>query len=117
MLSHKQVLLERGIKHFNETNWFEWGAPRNIKTIENNLGVDCIYVYNLSRKHIIAFIGKVGYFGGSLIMLKPKKITCDLKKLVIYLNTDVFKSNFVFAGRFKIGHRQLSNSYIDSSYI
>jgi adenine-specific DNA-methyltransferase len=116
MLSHKKSLLERGIRKFNEKNWFEWGAPRNIKTIEQNLGADCIYVSNLSRKENIAFIGKVGYFGGSLIMLKPKK-ECDLKKIVNYLNTENFKNNFIFSGRFKIGHRQLSNSYIDSSYI
>ncbi len=79
MLSHKKKLLERGIIKFNENNWFEWGAPRNIKTIEKNIGINCIYVYNLTRKENIAFIGKVGYFGGSLIMLKPNK-ECDLKK-------------------------------------
>lgn len=116
LLSHKKTLLERRIRKFNENNWFEWGAPRNIKTIEKNIGVNCIYVYNLTRKENIAFIGKVGYFGGSLIMLKPKK-ECDLKKIVNYLNTEKFKNNFMFSGRFKIGHRQLSNSYIDSSYI
>jgi adenine-specific DNA-methyltransferase len=116
MLSHKKTLLERGIRKFNENNWFEWGAPRNIKIIEKNFGVDCIYVYNLTRKENIAFIGKVGYFGGSLIMIKPKK-ECDLKKIVNYLNTEKFKNNFMFSGRFKIGHRQLSNSYFDSSNI
>ena len=116
MLSHKKTLLERKIRKFNENNWFEWGAPRNIKTIEKNIGIDCIYIYNLTRKENIAFIGKVGYFGGSLIMLKPNK-KCDLKKIVNYLNTKHFKNNFMFSGRFKIGHRQLSNSYIDSSYI
>lgn len=116
MLFHKKELLERGIRKFNENNWFEWGAPRNIKTVEKNMNSDCIYVYNLSRKENIAFIGKVCYFGGSLIMLKPKK-ECDLKKIVNYLNTEKFKNNFMFSGRFKIGHRQLSNSYIETSYI
>ena len=116
LLSHKKILLERGIKKFNEKNWFEWGAPRNIKIIEKNIGIDCIYVYNLTRNQTIAFIGKVGYFGGSLLMLKPKK-KCDLKKIVNFLNTEKFKTNFMFSGRFKIGHRQISNSYIDSSYI
>ena len=116
MLSHKNKLLNRGIRKFNVANLFEWGAPRNIKTIEQNIGTDCIYVYNLTRQENIAFIGKVNYFGGSLLMLKPKKV-CDLKKIVSYLNTDKFKNNFMFSGRFKIGHRQLSNSYIDTFYI
>ena len=61
MLSHKKILMERGIRKFNEKNWFEWGAPRNIKTIEQNINEECIYVYNLTRKDTIAFIGKINY--------------------------------------------------------
>ena len=36
----------------------------------------------------------------------------DLKKVVSYLNSEKFKKNFTYAGRFKIGHRQLSNSLL-----
>jgi len=38
LLSHKKELIERGIRKFNENNWFEWGAPRNISAINANLG-------------------------------------------------------------------------------
>jgi adenine-specific DNA-methyltransferase len=31
---HKTALLERKIKKFSESNWFEWGAPRNISSIK-----------------------------------------------------------------------------------
>jgi adenine-specific DNA-methyltransferase len=110
---HKQVLIQRGIRKFNEKNWFEWGAPRNIKTIHTNMGKDCIYISNLTRKSNIAFVGKVKYFGGGLIMLKPKQ-KCNLNKIVSYINSNTFKDNFMFSGRFKIGHRQISNSYIPS---
>lgn len=77
LLHHKTSLMERGIRKLNEKNWYEWGAPRNITTINANLGKDCIYIYNLTRKTNVAFLGKVQYFGGSLIMLKPKK-SCNL---------------------------------------
>ena len=113
LLHHKKELIERGIRKFNENNWFEWGAPRNITTINANLGKDCIYIYNLTRKSNVSFLGKVGYFGGGLIMLKPKK-KCNLNSLVSYLNGNAFKDNFMFSGRFKIGHRQICNSYIPS---
>ncbi len=116
MQSNKDILLKRKIKKFNENNWFEWGAPRNIKMMVQNINQDCIYIYNLTRKENVAFIGKVNYFGGNLIMLKPKQ-KCDINKIVNYLNTNDFKKNFMFSGRFKIGHRQLSNSYIDSSNV
>lgn len=116
LLHHKKSLMERGIRKLNEKNWYEWGAPRNITTINANLGKDCIYIYNLTRKTNVAFLGKVQYFGGSLIMLKPKK-SCNLNNVVSYLNSDTFKSNFMFSGRFKIGHRQICNSYIPYEYL
>jgi adenine-specific DNA-methyltransferase len=72
LLKHKKELITRQIKKFNENNWFEWGAPRNITTIRENIGKECIYIYNLTRKEKVAFIDKVTYFGGGLIMLKPK---------------------------------------------
>ena len=134
LLEHKKELLERGIKKFNENNWFEWGAPRNIKTINKNIGKDCIYIYNLIRtkNNNIAFVDKVRYFGGGLIMLLPKKECpaqencarlsqpareCNLNNIVAYLNSDVFKNNFIYSGRFKIGHRQISNFYIPNEYL
>ena len=116
LLRHKKKLIERGIRKFNENNWFEWGAPRNITTIDANLGKDCIYVYNLTRKPNVAFLGKVNYFGGGLLMLKPKT-KCNLNKIISYLNSNTFKDNFVFSGRFKIGQRQICNSFIPSEYL
>ena len=116
LLNNKKELIERGIRKFNENNWFEWGAPRNITTVNNNLGKDCIYIYNLTRKSNVSFVGQVNYFGGGLIMLKPKK-ECNLNKIVSYMNSNKFKDNFTFSGRFKIGHRQICNSYIPCEYL
>jgi len=116
LLEHKKELIERKIRKFGENNWFEWGAPRNINTMTKHFGEDCIYICNLTRKTNVSFLGKIMYFGGSLIMLKPKK-TCNLFNIITYLNSDIFKSNFIFSGRFKIGHRQISNSYIPSKYL
>jgi adenine-specific DNA-methyltransferase len=116
LLKYKKELIERKIRKFNEKNWFEWGAPRNITIMHTNLGKDCIYINNITRKSNVAFIGNVNYFGGGLIMLKPKKI-CNLNNIVSYMNSDKFKDNFMFSGRFKIGHRQISNSYIPTEYL
>ena len=122
LLKYKKELIERKIRKFNEKNWFEWGAPRNITIMhtnlgkDSNLGKDCIYINNITRKSNVAFLGNVNYFGGGLIMLKPKKI-CNLNNIVSYMNSDKFKDNFMFSGRFKIGHRQISNSYIPTEYL
>lgn len=116
LLGYKDELICRKIKKFNEKNWFEWGAPRNIKTIKENMGKECIYIYNLTRHKNIAFKGNVNYFGGGLIIIIPKK-KINLDNIISYLNSDDFKSNFMFSGRFKIGHRQISNSYIPENYL
>jgi adenine-specific DNA-methyltransferase len=116
LLNHKKELIKRGIRKFNENNWFEWGAPRNISSIKSNIDKDCIYIYNLTRKPNVSFLGKVNYFGGGLIMLKPKK-KCNLNNIVSYINSNTFKDNFMFSGRFKIGHRSLSNSFIPNNYL
>jgi adenine-specific DNA-methyltransferase len=111
LLLHKAALMERRIKKFNEKNWFEWGAPRNIKAINTNLGSQCIYIQNLSRRQNVAFVDKVQYFGGGLLCLMPKEgVGLDLmKKTVAFLNSSGFQKDYIYSGRFKIGHKQISN--------
>ena len=116
LLKNKNELIKRKIRKFNEDNWFEWGAPRNINNIINNMGKECIYVYNITRKSNVAFLDKVNYFGGGLLMLIPKK-KCNLINIVEYMNSDSFKNKFMFSNRFKIGHRTISNSLLQCSYI
>jgi adenine-specific DNA-methyltransferase len=116
LLEHKPELISRKIKSFSEANWFEWGAPRNINTIRTQMGKECIYIYNLTRNTEVAFLGNVQYFGGSLLILIPKK-TCNLQSVVGYLNSTQFKHNFTFSERFKIGHRQLCNSHIPAEFL
>jgi adenine-specific DNA-methyltransferase len=108
LLKNKNVLLGRKIRAFSEANWFEWGAPRNKKSIEAKIGVPCIYVRNMTRKLDVAFVGTVQYFGGTLLCLIPKKHT-DLQKIVELLNSAEFRKDYLYSGRFKIGHKQISN--------
>jgi len=112
LLQNKQELLNRGIRKFDERNWYQWGAPRNIHVMKTCFGQKCIYIYNLTRKPQIAFPETVQYFGGGLIMLKPKNNQCDIDKCLAYINSGTFQNKFRYSGRFKIGQRQLCNSYM-----
>jgi len=114
--AHKSVLLERKIRKFNEKNWFEWGAPRNITSIQKNLGKACIYVRNLTRSQEVAFIDKVQHFGGGLLCLIPKEeiSEAELKKIVAFMNTKGCQRDYIYSGRFKIGHKQVCNITIPS---
>ena len=112
MEDNKEKLISRRIRKFNEDNWFQWGAPRNIKTMKNNLNQNCIYVRNLTRKDIVAFKSNVHYFGGRLLMLLPKNEDIDLDNIVNYLNSNDFKKNYMYSNRFKIGQKQLINGIV-----
>ena len=115
MISNKEQLINRKIKKFNEYNWFEWGALRNYNKIKDNMGGECIYISTISRANDVAFKDQVKYFGGGLIIMIPKQQNIDLEKMVHYLNSASFKSNYMYSGRFKIGQRQLCNSLFDVS--
>lgn len=116
---HKAELLERKIRKFQEKNWFEWGAPRNKKLMELQKGKPCIYVRTMTRKKDVAFLGTVTYFGGTLLCLIPKESVSNshLEKIVEYLNSSDFQKEYVYAGRFKIGHKQISNVRLPRSEI
>jgi adenine-specific DNA-methyltransferase len=111
LLNHKDELMGRRIRKFGENNWWQWGAPRNIKMIEKDAGAPCIYVRTLSRQKDVAFEGQITYFGGSLLCLVPKS-PVDLKKIVAYLNGADFQADYTYAGRFKIGHKQICNATV-----
>lgn len=114
---NKVALLGRKIRKFGEHNWYEWGAPRNISSIRKYWGRPCIYIRTMTRHKDVAFVGKVQYFGGTLLCLVPKAANIedsDIEKIVQYFNSDAFKKDYIYAGRFKIGHKQISNAFINA---
>lgn len=108
LFKNKERLLRRQIRSFHEDNWFQWGAPRNKSCIDTNWGKDCIYVFTVSRSKTVAFCDTVQYFGGSLLMLLPKNENCDIHRWVSAINND--KERFQYSGRFRITHKQITNS-------
>lgn len=112
LLECKQSLVARKIRKFNSNNWWEWGALRNINIIRENIGRPCIYVYNLTRKSFIAFKSTVQLFGGNLLLMIPKSDEVDLEEVVNFLNSSIFKKNYTYSNRFKIGHKQLYNAVL-----
>jgi len=110
--SHKAELLERKIRKFSETNWFKWGAPSNISTIKKKWSQPCIYIKTMTRKKEVAFLGQVQYFGASLLCLVPKVSGINLEKVVQYINSSTFQKNYMYSGRFRIGHKQISTAIL-----
>ena len=114
--SHKPTLLRRKIRTFHEGNWYEWGALRNQDLVNRHWGKSCLYMSTVTRKDEVCFQDRVSRFGGGLIIMIPK-IPLDLPVIIDYLNSDRFKKDYIYSGRFKIGHKQLSNGLIDRKLI
>jgi adenine-specific DNA-methyltransferase len=66
----------------------------------------------MTRQKEVAWKGTVQYFGGSLLCMVPKEEGIDLDRVVRILNDPETKNNYMYSGRFKIGHKQLSNIHI-----
>lgn len=68
----------------------------------------------MTRQKEIAFIDTVKYFGGTLLCLIPKNNISDnrLNSIIAYLNSEKFKKDYMYSGRFKIGHKQICNVHI-----
>jgi len=116
LLNNKKRLLERKICIFHEKNWFKW-CMRNIKQMKKYKDTPCIYISTITRHPEVAFKSSVTYFGSKLLVLIPKNNNVNLDKTVVYLNSQEFKQNFTYSGRFKIGNLQLSKHVISSHII
>ena len=95
---------------------------RNYKKIQENLGKHCIYIKTVSRNEVVAFTGRVHFFGGNLILLIPRENVLDLgplgrlEQIVSLLNGKSFRKNYTYSGRFKIGQRILSKVLLSSLF-
>lgn len=115
LLQHKDRLLARKIRKFNDKNWFQWGAVRNLEFMEEGLGEKpCIYMETLTRKNIVAHLGVKMHFDGNLLCLCPKHEMdqVQLEAWVEYFNAEEFQKGYIQSGRFKIGQRILCSAYV-----
>jgi adenine-specific DNA-methyltransferase len=107
LLEHKAVLLGRKIRRFDESNWWQWGALRNLEAVVAATGRPCLYVRMMTRSTEVAFPGTVQLFGGGLLCLIPKATApADAIAKALIAIQDV-RNDYVYAGRFKMGHKQV----------
>ena len=107
MTANKAVLMERKIRKFNDANWWQWGALRNIAAIEAAAGQSCIYVRNMTRADEVAFVGTVQMFGGSLLCLIPKEPITEEALAAAAATINQKREEYLYSGRFKIGQKQV----------
>lgn len=109
-ISKKELLLQRKIKNFNESNWWMWG--RDFHKSDRRR----IYVNSKTRIENPFFINECKYYDGSVIALIPKVDSVE-EKLEQYLDklnrVDWERLGFKVGGRFVFTQKTLHNITLD----
>lgn len=111
LLPHKERLIGRRIRPFNEGNWWQWGracpetdAPR-------------LYVNQKTRRGSPFFLHPCPYFDGSILALFPLLAGADLAALCAAMNAvDWAELGFVCDGRFIFSQRSLQHAPLPDSF-
>lgn len=117
MLDNKEDLQKRKVRKIDNSNWYEFGLPRNKKVIDLNKGKECLYIHNLTRKEEVCFKSNVQYFGGNLLMILPKNSNVNLSYLCTYFNSYEFKDNYLYSNRFIIKQKNIKDCYIPNKIL
>ena len=110
----KEKLLQRKIKNFNDSNWWQWG--RNYYKSD----LPRIYVNTKTRNKKPFFLHSCKAYDGSILAIFPKfKVDVKIPKIICEkLNSINWEElGFVCDGRFLFSQRSLENSMLDSSFL
>ena len=105
--NHKQELLERGIRQFDETNWWQWGRLHCVSDRKR------IYVNTKTRNKKPFFTHKCKNYDGSVLAVFPKNQKSDETILCEKLNSvNWYELGFVCDGRYIFSQKSLENSLL-----
>ena len=102
--AHKAKLLARRVRHFDESNWWQWGR------LHHRASGPRIYVNGKTRRAAPFFTHPCEAYDGSILALFPRR-PIDLERAIELLNTavDWQELGFVCDGRFLFTQRSLQN--------
>ncbi len=104
LLPHKEKLLNRRIKHFDESNWWEWGRKHFMSDRKR------IYVNCKTRNKNPFFVHSCNNYDGSVLAIFPHNSDADTELLKNLLNQVNWEElGFVCDGRFIFSQRSLEN--------
>lgn len=108
--SHKEDLLKRKIKSFNESNWWQWGRHQYESSS------DRIYVNCKTRDPEPFFTHECKYFDGAILGIFPKYYM-NVEKAAEMLNkVDWDDLGFKIGTRFFFMQKSLENCYLPKSF-
>lgn len=105
LIPHKDRLIARRIRSYDETNWWLWGRGYHQSELPR------IYVNHKTRRQKPFFVHDCPNYDGSVLAIFPKDPTIDVAALAAALNVvDWADLGFVCDGRFLFTQRSLEQS-------
>lgn len=113
--AHKERLLARRVRRFDESNWWQWGRAHPINDQPR------IYVNSKTRRREPFFLHDSPHFDGSILALFPTHTALsrrDLIQAVVMLNREVDwqELGFVCNGRFLFTQRSLQTCLLPATF-
>jgi adenine-specific DNA-methyltransferase len=111
LLQHKERLISRGIRPFDESNWWHWGRGYPITVAPR------IYVNGKTRNTHPFFMHPCNNFDGAILAVFPHEPSVDLAAFCSALNAVEWDHlGFICDGRFLFSQRSLENAPLPASF-
>jgi adenine-specific DNA-methyltransferase len=111
LLAHKDALLARRIRRFNESNWWHWGRDHHKSDAPR------IYVNCKTRMAKPFFVHDCKDYDGSVLAIFPRDVRIDVQHAAGLLNAvDWTELGFVCDGRFLFAQRALESCFLPSDF-
>ena len=111
LLPHRERLISRRIRRFDEFNWWQWG--RSYYQTEQTR----VYVNNKTRRSQPFFVHDCPNYDGSVLAIFPRDPTVDVQVFAEALNSvDWADLGFICDGRFLFTQRSLEQTPLPKSF-
>jgi adenine-specific DNA-methyltransferase len=108
---HKERLITRGIRAFDESNWWQWGRGYPMTDAPR------VYVNGKTRQPRPFFLHECTHFDGAVLAVFPHDPNIDLNAFCDALNGVKWNQlGFVCDGRFLFSQRSLENAPLPESF-
>lgn len=105
LLPHKEFLINRKIRKFDDSNWFMWGRNHYISSEKR------IYVNAKTRNKRPFFTHQCKDYDGSVLAIFPKNQNVDIEQLCEALNNvNWYELGFMCDGRYLFSQKSLENT-------
>ncbi len=109
--THKERLIARRIRKFDETNWYQWGRVHYISNEKR------IYVNAKTRNKSPFFTHPCNNYDGSVLAIFPKNQEVDIKQVCDALNSvNWYELGFVCDGRYLFSQKSLEGAPLPISF-